>query len=105
MYSTLQQWLTCPFQLQRYIGMSPAADKLFGEPVDFLGYYVGQVQVVNTANAREVTSNSQVYFDPAITDIHDGDKIIVSGMAYDVLTVTSYMDGNTGTMSIGVAYL
>lgn len=105
MYESLQQWLKYPMQLRRYIGMSSAADRLFDEAVDFLGYYVGQMQVVNTANAREVTSSSQVYYDPTSISISENDQIIVSGKAFNVITSSSYFDGNTASMSIGVAYL
>lgn len=105
MYESLKQWLKYPMQLKRYVGMSPAADKLFDEAVDFLGYYVGQMQVVNTSNAREVTSSSQVYYDLAGISISENDQIIISGKAFNVITSSSYFDGNTASMSIGVAYL
>lgn len=105
MYKSLKSWMTCHFTVQHYLGMSAAADRLYSDPEEFLGYYTGQVQVVNTSTAREVSSASQVYFDPTKVDIDEDDRITVDGKTHDVLTVTSYMDGNTGTSSVKIAYL
>lgn len=105
MFDSLKAWMTCPFQVKPFKGLNGAADKEFDAPVDMLGYFVGDVQVISDANEAQVVSNTQVYFDPSIYDISKNDRIIVDEQEQDIITITTYMDGNTGTASIKIAYL
>lgn len=105
MYDSLKEWMTCPFQIKPFIGYDAYADKEFGEPVDAIGYYVSEIEVVTDATGDDVVSSSQVYFDPSEVEIHSLDKIIVDSEEKDIIKITGWMDGNYGTSSIKIAYL
>ena len=105
MFDSLKSWMTCPFQVKQFIGYNAAADKSFSEPVDMLGYFVGEVEVITDASGDDVVSSTQVYFDPSVYTITNLDKILVDGEEKDIIKITNYMDGNTGSSSIKVVYL
>lgn len=105
MFESLKEWMTCPFQVKRFEGYTASADKKFSEPEDCIGYFVGNIEVITDATGDDVVSSSQIYYDPAVTMINDLDVIIVDGQEKDIIRITNYMDGNTGTSSIKIVYL
>ncbi len=105
MFDSLKEWMTCPFQVKRFEGYTPSADKRFSEPEDMIGYFVGNVEVITDATGDDVVSSSQVYYDPDVYSIDSMDKIIVDDEEKDIIKITNYMDGNFGTSSIKIVYL
>ena len=105
MFDSLKEWMTCPFQVKHFSGYDAYADKSFDEPVDMIGYFVGNVEVITDATGDDVVSSSQVYYDPDVYSIDSLDKIIVDGEEKDIIKITNYMDGNFGASSIKIAYL
>jgi hypothetical protein len=105
MYDSLKEWMTCPFQIKRFRGYTASADKNFSQPEDALGYFVGNVETITDSSGDDVVSSSQLYINPETTTIEPLDVIIVDGQEKDIIQITNYMDGNTGTSSIKVVYL
>lgn len=97
--------MTCPFQVKHFNGYTPSADRKYSDPEDMVGYFVGNVEVVTDATGDDVVSSSQVYYDPSLYTIDSLDVVIVDGQEKDIIQITNYMDGNTGTSSIKIVYL
>ena len=105
MFDSLKEWMTCPATIIPFEGVNAAADKIYGEPVEIKCYFTGQATIVNDAQQNQVFSATQIYYDPAKYTINPQDKVLVDGMARDIIAITNYMDGNNGTSSIKIVYL
>ena len=105
MFNSLRSWLTCPFEIRPYKGRNAAADIIYGEPVIVKGYYVGEVEIITNATGDDVVSSARLYYDPSDYTINNLDKLIIDGEEKDIIRITNYMDGNTGTSSCKVVYL
>lgn len=105
MYESIKEWMTCPIAVKPFVKLNAAADKEFGEPVVIMGYLTGEATVVNDAAGREVVSNTQIYYDPDKYTVGINDRVFVDDLEKDIVTITSYIDGNTGKPSIKVVYL
>ena len=105
MFDSLKNWMTCTFKVKQFLGYTASADKQFTDPVDMIGYIVGDVEIITDATGDDVVSSSQIYYDPAIYEINTLDKLIVDGQEKDIIKITNYMDGNFGTSSIKVVYV
>lgn len=105
MFDSLKNWMTCPFQVRHFEGYTAAADRRFSEPIDMIGYFVGNIETVTDASGDDVVSSSQIYYDPSIYEIGPLDIITVDGAEKDVIQITNYMDGNFGASSIKIVYL
>lgn len=105
MFESLRSWLTGSIQIKPFVGRNAAADRSFGDIKTIKGFFVGEVTSVSNASGEEVTSNSHFYFDPSKYDVSLEDRVIVDGTERDILTITNYMDGGTGSSSIKVVYI
>lgn len=105
MYNSLREWLTCPFQIIPYEGRNAAADIIYGRPITVYGYYVGEVEIITNATGDDVVSSARLYYDPVDYTIKNLDKLVIDGEEKDIIRITNYMDGNTGTSSVKVVYL
>ena len=97
--------MTCTFQVKHFIGYAASADREFSDPVDMMGYFVGNVETITDATGDDVVSSSQVYYDPSIYTVDPLDVIIVDGQEKDIIQITNYMDGNFGSSSIKIIYV
>lgn len=97
--------MTCTFQVKHFIGYTTSADREFSDPVDMMGYFVGNVETITDATGDDVVSSSQVYYDPSIYTVDPLDVIIVDGQEKDIIQITNYMDGNFGSSSIKIIYV
>ena len=105
MFESLKDWMTCPVTIVPFEGVNASADKLFGEPYEILAYFTGEVTVLNNSSSNQVVSNTKIYYDPSKYSVNEQDRVLVDGHMRDILTISNYMDGNTGTSSIKVVYL
>ena len=97
--------MTCPFKVKHFTGYTASADKQYSDPVDMIGYFVGNVEIITDATGDDVVSSSQVYYDPSKYEVDTLDKIIVDGQEKDIIQITNYMDGNFGASSIKIIYV
>lgn len=105
MYDSIKPWLKCPIKVLPYTGVDAYADKQFGEPFEVRCYYVGEVTVVNDPTGTEVVSNGHFYYDPTQYSIGLQDKVIWEGREQDIITTSTYIDGNTGRADLKTVYL
>lgn len=105
LFDSLKPWLTCTVTIKPYTGVDAYATKTYGEPFEIKAYIVGNVEVVNDMTGREVTSTSQFYFDPADYTVGPDDKVIIEGREKDILSISTWYDGNTGEADIKQVFL
>ena len=105
MYESLKEWMTCPVIIKPFLRTNAYADKEYGDPVDILAYVVGGAEVINDASGNAVVSTTQVYIDPEIYMVNPQDRLIVDGAEKDIISVTNWHDGNTGTITVSLVYL
>lgn len=105
MFESLKEWMTCPIIIKPFKGLNSYADKEFGDPITILGYFAGEAMVVNNESNTQVVSNTQIYYDPSKYTVDIQDRVIVDGREKDIVSISNFMDGNTGSSSIKVIYL
>lgn len=105
MYKSIKEWMTCPVTVLPFEGLNAAGDKQYGTPVDILGYIVGGVEVVNDMSGEQVTSTTQIYFDPSVCTINPEDRIQVENQEKDIISISTWYDGNTGQADIKQVFL
>lgn len=105
MFDSLKSWMTCDIEILPFQGLSGSADKIYAEPVTIKGYWAGETAILNDAIGTEIISGTQFYFDSTKYDVDPRSRVIVDGQEKDIIRISNYMDGNTGTSSIKVGYL
>ena len=88
MYSSLKPWMTCPVTVKPYEGLNAAGDKQYGD-----------------MSGNQVTSTTQIYYDPADYTINPEDRILVENQEKDIISIATWYDGNSGSASIKLVYL
>lgn len=105
MYSSLKPWMTCPVTVKPYEGLNAAGDKQYGDQFDIMAYIVGGAEVTNDASGNQVTSTTQIYYDPADYTINPEDRILVENQEKDIISIATWYDGNSGSASVKLVYL
>lgn len=107
MYNSIKEWMTCPVTILPFLKYTASSDKEFGEPVDIMAYIAGNTEVLNDMSGTQVVSTSQIYYDASKYTIHPEDRIKIPsrGTEKDIISISEWYDGNTGTTDIGLVYL
>lgn len=105
MFESLKPWMSCSVTVHPFDKLTASGEKTYKEPQQILAYIVGGVEVVNDMSGNEVVSNTQVYFDPSKYTINPNDCIEVEGQTKNIISISTWYDGNTGQASIKQVFL
>lgn len=105
MFDSLKAWCRFPVFLHKYIGTDITGDVTYAEPVEVLGYRVDEMRNITDKYGKQYVSQATVYFQPTV-DVTEADCLSFdTGPKYEIRKLGGYFDGNTGALSIKVAYL
>lgn len=105
MFNSIKPWMTVDVTVKPFIGVDASADKQYGDETTIKAYVTGGIEVTNDLRGNEVRSTSQVYFDPSVYTVNPEDRIIVDGQEKDIISMSTWYDGNTGKPSIKELWL
>lgn len=105
MFSSLKPWTTVDVVIKPFKGYSASADKLYGDEATIKAYVVGGVEVTNDKQGNQVASTTQFYFDPNVYTVNPEDRVIIEGQEKDIISISTWYDGNDGSKSIKQVFL
>lgn len=105
MYSSLKPWACMDVTIKPFKSYTASGDKVFDDEVVIKAYIVGGVEVTNDTSGNQVASTTQFYFDPNVYTVNPEDRVIVDGQEKDIISISTWYDGNDGNKSIKQVFL
>lgn len=105
MYKSLLPWCRFPVKISPFVKNDINGDAVYAEPFEALCYRVDEMRKITDKYGTEYTSYATIYFPPNV-QVSEADTLSFDdGAAREIRKLQGYFDGNTGSLSIRVAYL